>query len=156
MTYRHHIPLDAFADLIGQEVGVSRWFALDQSMINQFADLTEDRQFIHTDPEKAAATPFGRTVAHGFLTLSLLSAMAYDCVPVPIGMTHGVNYGFDKVRFLSPVPAGARLRGRFTLVESAYSDGALTLHHDVTIECEGAARPALAARWIIRVYAPSG
>ncbi|MBB5514968.1 acyl dehydratase [Rubricella aquisinus] len=155
MTYRHHIPLEAFADLVGQEVGVSRWFTLDQPMIDHFADLTEDRQFIHTDPDKAAKTPFGGTVAHGFLTLSLLSAMAYDCVPVPIGMTHGVNYGFDKLRFLSPVPSGAQLRGRFTLAQSSFAEGALTLHHDVTMDCDASPRPALAARWIIRVYVPS-
>ena len=102
--------------LIGQEVGVSRWFALDQARIDAFAGLTEDEQFIHVDPERAKTTPFGGTIAHGFLTLSLASAMSYDAVKPLQGVVMGVNYGFDKLRFLAPVPAGSRVRGRFKLL----------------------------------------
>lgn len=155
MTYRHLIPRADFPALIGTELGFSRWFPLDQTRIDGFATLTEDAQFIHTDPARAAETPFGGTIAHGFLTLSMLSAMAYDCVPMPQNMTHGVNYGFDKLRFLSPVPSGARVRGRFTLAALDDTGDALTLHLDALIECEGHTKPAIAARWIIRVYAPS-
>ena len=99
--------------LIGQEVGVSRWFALDQARIDAFAGLTEDEQFIHVDPERAKATPFGGTIAHGFLTLSLASAMSYDAVKPLDGVVMGVNYGFERVRFLAPVKSGKRVRGRF-------------------------------------------
>jgi len=92
--------------LIGQEVGVSKWFDVTQARIDAFADCTEDHQFIHVDPEAASATPFGGTIAHGFLTLSLASAMSYDAVAPLEGVVMGVNYGFDKLRFLAPVPAG--------------------------------------------------
>ena len=99
--------------LIGQEIGVSRWITVDQARIDAFAEVTEDRQFIHIDPEAARATPFGGTIAHGFLTLSLLSAMTYDAVPPLEGVVMGVNYGFDRLRFLAPVLAGSQVRGRF-------------------------------------------
>ena len=104
--------------LIGQEVGLSRWFELDQGRIDAFARITEDEQYIHVDPERAAATPFGGTIAHGFLTLSLLSAMTYDAVPPLEGVLMGVNYGFDKLRFLAPVMSGSRVRGRFKLLSA--------------------------------------
>ncbi|MBN9055429.1 MAG: MaoC family dehydratase, partial [Rhizobiales bacterium] len=93
--------------LVGTELGVSRWFVVDQTMIDRFADATQDHQYIHTDPARAAAeTPFGGTIAHGFLTLSLLSAMNFDCVPRIIEQTMGINYGFEKVRFMAPVKSG--------------------------------------------------
>ena len=92
---------------------MSRWFLIDQKRIDAFADATEDWQFIHVDPEAAKATPFGSTIAHGFLTLSMLSAIAYDALPRVSGLAMGVNYGFDKVRFVAPVRAGRRIRGRF-------------------------------------------
>lgn len=104
--------------LIGQEVGVSKWFEITQTRIDAFADCTEDHQFIHVDPEAAEKTPFGGTIAHGFLTLSLASAMSYDAVAPLDGVVMGVNYGFDKLRFLAPVPAGSRVRGRFKLLSA--------------------------------------
>src|SRR4051812_896606 len=107
--------LDEIRARVGQEIGVSDWLTVDQARIDAFADVTEDRQFIHVDPEGAAKTPFGGTIAHGFLTLSLLSRMAADAMLVPEGTRMGINYGFEKVRFLAPVRSGKRIRGRFTL-----------------------------------------
>ena len=130
--------------LIGQEVGVSRWFEIGQDRIDAFADCTEDHQFIHVDPEAARATPFGGTIAHGFLTLSLASAMSYDAVAPLDGLTMGVNYGFDRLRFLAPVPAGSRVRGRFRLLDATdKGEGRWLLKHELTIEIEGAEKPAL-------------
>ena len=140
--------------MIGKEVGISRWFEITQERINQFADVTEDWQFIHIDPERAKAeTPFGGAIAHGFLTLSVGSAMAYDALPKVDGATMGVNYGFDKIRFLSPVPAGARIRGRFTLMEAdERKAGEMTFKYGLSIEIEGSDKPALAAEWLSRQY----
>ena len=143
--------------LIGQEVGVSRWFTLDQARIDAFADVTEDRQFIHTDPQLAAQTPLGGTVAHGFLTLSLASAMSYDAVRPLDGVMMGLNYGLDRVRFLTPVPSGARVRGRFVLM-SAEDKGAgrWLLKHTLTVEIEGEPKPALVAEWLaMQMVAPA-
>jgi len=139
--------------LVGQEVGVSRWITVDQARIDAFARITEDEQFIHVDPERAKATPFGGTIAHGFLTLSLASAMSYDAVAPLDGVVMGVNYGFDKLRFLAPVPAGSRIRGRFRLL-SAENKGAQDgvtrwlLKHELTVEIEGGDKPALIAEWL--------
>ena len=143
---------------VGEEIGVSRWITVDQARINAFADATEDRQFIHVDPERAAAeAPFGGAIAHGFLTLSLLSAMSYEAGPSLKGAAMGVNYGFDKIRFLSPVPAGARIRGRFRLAELREDRaGEVTFRQEVTVEIEGGAKPALVADWIGRVYLQEG
>ena len=143
--------------LIGQEVGVSRWFTLDQARIDAFAEITEDRQFIHTDPKMAAQTPLGGTVAHGFLTLSLASAMSYDAVRPLDGVVMGLNYGLDRVRFLTPVPSGARVRGRFVLM-SAEDKGAgrWLLKHTLTVEIEGEPKPALVAEWLaMQMVAPA-
>ena len=145
------------ADLVareGQEIGVTRWFHMDQDRVNQFADCTEDWYFIHTDPDKAKTeTPWGGTIAHGFLTASLLSAMAYDVVPRIDGVAHGVNYGFDKLRFVSPVPVGSNVRGRFVLKKADMSkDNEITLTYNVTIEIEGQERPAVVADWIGRQF----
>ncbi|MGB0498819.1 MAG: MaoC family dehydratase [Rubricella sp.] len=134
----------------GEEIGLSRWFTIDQPRIDAFARVTEDEQFVHVDAVRAAEGPFGGTVAHGFLTLSMLSAMAYDALPDVAGSVASVNYGFDRIRFLSPVPSGARLRGRFTLEETREAAVYRDLILAVTVEIEGADRPALAARWIIR------
>ena len=135
--------------LIGQEVGVSCWFEVAQARIDAFADCTEDWQFIHVDPDKAAATPFGGTIAHGFLTLSLASAMSYDAVAPLEGLAMGVNYGFDKLRFLAPVPAGSRVRGRFKLLSAEDKGGGRwLLKHELTVEIEGADKPALIAEWL--------
>lgn len=135
--------------LIGREVGVSRWFEVTQARIDAFADCTEDWQFIHVDPGKAAATPFGGTIAHGFLTLSLASAMSYDAVAPLEGVAMGVNYGFDKLRFLAPVPAGSRVRGRFKLLSAEDKGGGRwLLKHELTVEIEGGDKPALIAEWL--------
>lgn len=139
--------------LIGQEVGVSRWIEVDQARIDAFARITEDEQFIHVDPERAKATPFGGTIAHGFLTLSLASAMSYDAVAPLDGVVMGVNYGFDKLRFLAPVPAGSRIRGRFKLLSAENKgdqDGVARwlLKHELTVEIEGGDKPALIAEWL--------
>ena len=135
--------------LVGQEVGLSRWITVDQARIDAFARITEDEQFIHIDPERARATPFGGTIAHGFLTLSLASAMSYDAVAPLDGMVMGVNYGFDKLRFLAPVPAGSNVRGRFKLLSAEdKGDGRWLLKHELTVEIEGADKPALIAEWL--------
>ena len=134
--------------MIGHET-ISRWVEIDQSRINAFADATEDWQFIHVDPEAAKATPFGGTIAHGFLTLSLMSAMTYDANPPLEGVGMGVNYGFDKLRFLAPVAAGSRVRGRFKLMSAEDKGGGRWLiKHEVTVEIEGAEKPALIAEWL--------
>jgi len=135
--------------LIGQEVGVSRWIEIDQARIDAFARITEDEQFIHVDPEAARATPFGGTIAHGFLTLSLASAMSYDAVKPLAGVVMGVNYGFDKLRFLAPVPAGSKVRGRFKLLSAEDKGGGRwLLKHELTVEIEGGDKPALIAEWL--------
>lgn len=136
--------------LVGQEIGVSDWITVDQTMINQFADATLDHQFIHVDPERAAAeSPFGGTIAHGFLTLSLLSAMNFDGIPKIREQTMGINYGFDRVRFMSPVKSGARVRGNFILSDHRFRGaGMLMMTYDVSVEIENEKKPALTATWI--------
>ena len=142
-------PPAALAGLVGTEVGVSRWILVDQARIDAFADITEDRQFIHIDPVAAARTPFGGPIAHGFLTLSLLSAMTFDAVPPLEGVTMGINYGFDKLRFLAPVPSGSKVRGRFRLASAEDKGGGRwLLKHEVTVEIEGVEKPALVAEWL--------
>ena len=138
--------------LLGKEVGLSRWYLMDQERIGLFADVTEDQQFIHVDPERAKATPFGGTIAHGFLTLAMLSAMAQDAVPRVEGLTHSVNYGFDRIRFISPVGTGKRIRGRFELIAINVGAGEITQTLKVTVEIEGGEKPALVAEWISRHY----
>ena len=143
----------ALADMqtqIGTQVGLSDWVLVDQAMIDTFADVTLDDQWIHVDPARAAAeTPFGGTIAHGFLTLSLASRFVMDCFTPPPGQVMGINYGFNKLRFLSPVPAGARVRGRFVLssVEQK-SDTRILRDTLLTIEIEGQDTPALVAEWL--------
>jgi len=134
---------------VGEEVGVSEWITVDQARIDAFADATEDRQFIHVDPEAAAQTTFGGTVAHGFLSLSLLSRMGAEAMLLPEAMKMAVNYGLDRVRFLAPVHSGSRVRGRFALdsVEQKAA-GQLLLRHDVIVEIEGEEKPALTAVWL--------
>ncbi len=135
---------------LGTEVGISDWILIDQGRIDAFADVTEDPQFIHVDPEAAAKTPFGGTVAHGFLTLSLLSRMAADAMLRPEGVKMGVNYGFERVRFMAPVRSGKRVRGRFTLVRfEEKKPGQWQFVHNVTVEIEGEEKPALVADWIL-------
>ena len=141
--------LDEIRARIGQEVGLSDWLTIDQQRIDEFADATEDRQFIHTDPEAAAQTPFGGTIAHGFLSLSMLSRMAAEGMLIPDSIKMAVNYGLDRVRFIKPVRSGKRIRGRFHLdsVEEK-APGQLLLRHTVTVEIEGEEKPALTAEWL--------
>ena len=142
----------AFEAMVGTEIGVSDWFTISQAQIDAFADCTHDHQYIHIDPEAAAQTPFGGTIAHGFLTLSLLSAMAYQ-MPSIEGAVMGVNYGFNKIRFVSPVRSGARIRGRFTLAElTQIRPGEVQFIMNVTVEIEGQEKPALVAEWLSRRY----
>ena len=145
--------IDEIRAKVGSEVGVSDWIAIDQAAIDAFADVTQDHQFIHVDPEAAAVTPFGGTIAHGFLTLSLLSRMAADAMLTPSGMRMAVNYGFEKVRFLAPVHCGRRVRGHFRL--AAFDEkrpGQWQFVHNVTVEIEGEDKPALIADWIGMVF----
>lgn len=142
-------PTAALAGLVGTEVGVSRWILVDQARIDAFAGITEDRQFIHIDPVAAASSPFGGTIAHGFLSLSMLSRMAMDIAFVLDGMVMGINYGFDKVRFLVPVSSGKKIRGRFVLEDAVEkSPGQWMLRFGVSVEIEGEAKPALIAQWL--------
>jgi acyl dehydratase len=143
------IDIKEYVALTGQEVGVSRWFEIDQSRIDTFADVTEDWQFIHIDTEKATKTPFGGTVAHGFLTLSMLAAMAYDALPAIKGRVMGVNYGFDKIRFVTPVRSGSRVRARFKLLEvTVRNPKEFMSRSEVVVEIAGADKPALVAEWL--------
>ncbi len=136
---------------VGEEIGVSDWVTVDQQRIDLFARATGDHQWIHVDPERAARGPFGTTIAHGFLTLSLIpefAASAFD-----IADSHmGVNYGLNRVRFTGPVPAGSRLLARFRLLAFDDVDGGAQLTTEVTIEREGAARPVCVAQSLARRY----
>ena len=159
-VYLARTDLLTFEDLkekLGLEVGVSRWFTIDQTRVDKFADLTEDWQYIHVDPDAAKKTPFNGTIAHGFLTVSLLSAMYYDAVPVIEGSKLGVNYGFDKLRFLSPVKVGSKVRGRFELsdIREVRPFEISTTWH-VEVEIEDFEKPALVANWIGRQYLSKG
>jgi acyl dehydratase len=138
---------------IGDEVGASSWINVDQERIDIFAEATDDRQFIHVDPVAAAKTPFGGTVAHGFLSLSLLSRMAAEAILLPADLQIVVNYGLDRVRFLAPVRSGSRVRGRFTLdsVEEK-APGQVLLRHTVTVEIESQDKPALTAQWLALIF----
>jgi acyl dehydratase len=148
------ITLDAYQAMVGKEVGVSSWHLVDQPRIDTYADVIEDHQFIHVDPERAKKeTAFGTTIAHGFLTMSLLSIMSYEVMPVIAGTTMGVNYGFDKLRFISPVRSGKRVRGRFVLAEAKLrKPNELQSRTNVTVEIEGEDKPALVAEWLGLIY----
>ena len=148
------IPLDQYQAMVGREIGVSSWHLVDQKRIDVYADVLEDHQFIHVDPARAKAeTAFGTTIAHGFLTMSLMSIMSYEVMPVISGTTMGVNYGFDKLRFISPVRSGSRVRGRFTLAEAKLrKPKELQSRTNVTVEIEGEEKPALVAEWIGLIY----
>ena len=138
---------------IGTQVGTSRWFTIDQSRIDAFADVTEDWQFIHLDAERAAQTPSKTTVAHGFLSLSMLSAMSYDGLPPIDGMKTSVNYGFDKLRFVAPVASGSKLRALFTLSHMTdKGQGRWQVGYSVVVEIDGADKPALTADWLVMYW----
>jgi len=141
--------LDEIRAKIGEEVGASSWLTVDQARIDAFADATEDHQFIHVDPAAAAAAGFGGTIAHGFLSLSLLSRMAAEAMLVPDGLKMAVNYGLDRVRFLAPVKSGSQVRGRFVLDSiDEKAPGQILLRHTVTVDIEGESKPALTAVWL--------
>jgi acyl dehydratase len=148
------VSLETYQAMVGQEIGLSSWHLVDQGRIDVYADVIEDHQFIHVDPERAKReTAFGTTVAHGFLTMSLLSIMSYEVMPVIEGTTMGVNYGFDKLRFVSPVKSGSRVRGRFTLTEAKLrKPKELQSRTNVSVEIEGEEKPALVADWIGLIY----
>ncbi len=141
--------IEVLSASIGKEIGTSEWFLIDQPMIDAFARLTQDEYFIHVDPAAAAATQFKSTIAHGFLSLSMLSVMAYQACPAVEGSKTQVNYGFNRLRFVSPVPVNARIRGRFTLKAFDVQPGERwQATHDVTVEIENKPKPALVAEWL--------
>lgn len=141
---------ETLADHIGEEIGVSPWVEMSQANVDAFAEITRDPQFIHVDPEKAAKTPFRGTIAHGFLTLSMLTYFLQEGAGVTIeGTTMGINYGFDKLRFLAPVRVGKSIRGRIKLLSAEESKpGQFRLKYEVIVEIEGEDKPALIAEWL--------
>jgi len=143
-------------ELVGKSLGVSEWLRIEQARIDAFADVTEDRQFIHVDPERAKATPFGVTIAHGLLTLSMIVRLCWDFVPQVRGTQLLLNYGFDKVRFVTPVKVGSRIRANAQLTSvSERKPGQLLVAMAVEIEIENEAKPALVAEWLsLHILAP--
>lgn len=153
MTQRRIESVTELQSLVGQEVAVSDWLEVAQERINQFAEATEDRQWIHTEPERARReSPFKTTIAHGFLTLSLLSELMKSAIEVG-GLRMGINYGLNRVRFVSPVPAGASIRGRFTLSAIEEISGGAQATWNVTVERAGLDKPCCIAEWLVRYYA---
>jgi acyl dehydratase len=144
------ISLEDYAAAKGTVLGVSPWRIVSQQMIDKFADATDDHQFIHVDPVRAAReTAYGGTIAHGFLVISLLSAMTFETLPRIEGYGIGINHGFENLKFVTPVKTGARLRTKFVLADfNARPSGIIQLTHDVTIEIENSIKPALTARWM--------
>ena len=137
---------------VGRDVAVSDWLEVLQERINQFAEATEDRQWIHVDPERSAReSPFKETIAHGFLTLSLLSELSKRAISVG-GVKMGINYGLDRVRFVSPVPAWSRIRGRFSLSALVDISGGVQAIWNVTVERDGGEKPVCVAEWLVRYY----
>jgi acyl dehydratase len=147
--------MEKVRDRIGQVVGVSEWLVMDQKRIDQFAECTDDHQWIHVNPEKAARGPFGKTIAHGFLTLSLISSMS-KCIELPFdtsAVTMSINYGLNKVRFLNPVPVNSKIRTRVTLAEAEEkTPGRILLTYRHTIEIEGQDKPACIAENLGMVF----
>jgi acyl dehydratase len=139
--------------LAGQEVAVGDWFPVEQARIDRFADAVEDHQWIHQDAERARReSPYGGTIAHGFLTLSLLSHLSHQCLEIRGDFRMRINYGLNRVRFPAAVPAGARIRPRFTLQSADEVEGGWQVVWAVTVEAEGARKPALYAEWLVRLY----
>ena len=145
--------IEELKSLVGQEVAVSEWFPVTQERVNQFADVTEDHQWIHSDPERAKAeTPFGGTIAHGFLTLSLLSHLTSSSIQVKGDFKMAINYGLNKVRFVSPVPVGSSIQARLVLQAVEEVQGGHQLVWNITVTAENATRPSLVAEWLVRYY----
>jgi acyl dehydratase len=146
--------IDELKTLVSQEVSISDWFEVNQQHINDFADATEDHQWIHVNPERARTeSPFGSTIAHGFLTLSLLPHLASQAVKIQSDSKMGINYGLNRLRFVSPVPASSRIRARFTLQAVEEVPGGFQITWSVTVETEGGSKPSLVAEWLVRYYA---
>lgn len=147
------IPAAEIEAWVGREVGLSDWIEVDQERITAFADVTGDRQWIHLDSERAQTeSPYGTTIAHGFLSLSLLSSMAHSAFRIEGERRMTINYGLNRVRFPSAVPSGARLRGRFTLAETQGFDGGVQLTWNVVVNAENMEKPCVAAEWVTRLY----
>ena len=145
--------VERYQEAVGTEIGVSSWIDVTQEKIDAFAVCTHDLNVVHVNPDGARERGLDGPIAHGFWTLSLLSAFAYELSPKPAGQVMGLNYGLDKVRFLTPVPVGGRVRGRLTLAEARRSGSTLVITYDVSVEIEGreiaqGGKPALAARWL--------
>lgn len=146
------VPKEKIFEQVGTKFEPGPWIALEQERINQFADCTEDHQFIHIDEEKAVQSPFGGTIAHGFLTLSMLVKMCEQSAVFPENMLMGVNYGFEKIRFLAPVRAGKRVRAHITISDVVAKDeNRFLITQDVSVEIEGEETPALVAQWLSMV-----
>jgi acyl dehydratase len=145
------ISWEALAARVGTEIGASDWISISQPMVDAFAQVTGDEYFLHVDRERAAALPFRGTIAHGFLTLSMLAVMGYQVCPFVEGARFPLNYGFNRVRFVAPVPVGGRVRGRFVLRSAeVISPSQRQLLYEVTVEIEGQSKPALVAEWLTR------
>lgn len=144
------VSLETLRGMRGTELGVSDWVVIDQARIDAFADVTEDHQFVHVDPERARqATPFGGTIAHGLLSLSMIVRLCLDAVPDVEGRQMMLNYGFDRIRFPAPVKSGRRIRARTVLADAEQrKPGQILIRLDVTIEIEGEERPAVVAEWL--------
>ena len=148
------LSFDEVCEKLGKVVGKSEWYSIDQDMIDSFADLNKDNYFIHVDPGRVKKqTPLNSTIAHGFLSVSLLYAMSYVCVPGIEGAHFGLNSGFNKLPFVSPVPVDSRVRGHFTLKDMEKKDtGEITMIYDVIVELEDQEKPALAAEWVTKAF----
>jgi acyl dehydratase len=144
---------DGLKEFVGKEIGASQWITVTQERIDRFAEATEDRQWIHVDRERAKReSPFGTTVAHGFLTLSLLSTFMGQVIRVRSGSRMTINYGLNRVRFPAPVREGSRIRGRFTLLSFAERGEAYEAVFSCSVECEGTDKPCCVAEWVVRYY----
>ncbi len=149
------VPADQLTDFVGKDLGESDWITVDQDRINAFADATNDHQFIHVDPEAAKATPWGTTIAHGFLSLSLLPFLTASAGIIPEGMIMAINYGLDKVRFIEPVRVGSEVRAKAQLAEATLKGpGRYLLKTNVTVEINGAEKPALIAETLSMFIVP--
>ncbi len=145
--------LDALKELVGQEIGCSEWFVITQDRIQRFAEVTEDRQWIHLDRERAEReSPYGTTIAHGFLTLSLISGLAKQAIEIRTGVRMAVNYGLNRVRYPAPVRADSKIRARFRLAALKEIAGAVEARFSVSVESERTEKPCCAAEWIVRYY----
>lgn len=143
--------LDSLKELVGQEIGCSEWFVVTQDRIQRFAEVTEDRQWIHLDRERAQReSPYGTTIAHGFLTLSLISCLARQAIEIRTGVRMAVNYGLNRVRYPAPVRVDSRIRGRFTLAALKEIPGGLEATFSASVESERTEKPCCAAEWIVR------